>query len=488
MLFLSFLPLPKKNIKRHPMNNSFRHVLYGSSLPALPPRSDITICDKDIYKMRYNTETIKKRVTRLFVTPDATCHYFASIGITNLNLTTYNDFIHDQAKVCFKILSNFETSHNITYAVFAGNSIGLLRAGKNLPWADDYDIIIFKHNIVFFMSHMVPELERIGFKVKIKIIHDVVSGAKIFGPPIVVESNGIHRISIFQCDVFFSYFDENGFLKNCGGWGLYHKKNIPRSIVFPLKRHQFHGMLLPFFNDSMKEVELCYGNIQKCSIFSHHIDSTIFYKRWEHAYKDFDHIKKTSILNTRKYITYECEYKCETSKKTLLLNSSAIPLELYDILFYHSNCDDFHVYISKKLEFLRYLHRNRIGVIVISHLIFLKESYNTKFLLEKLKNTKYIDAADYNYNVPGLKIIGDHAADVKYYFPEIKIIYDESVDDTHNDDYMLSPLFYKYVDIIRVKMRYGETYQDRDQFVVSKKYGITVPTIEIIESEPMKED
>jgi hypothetical protein len=140
------------------------------------------------------------------------------------------------------------------------------------------------------------------------------------------------------------------------------------------------------------------------------------------------------------------------------------------------------------LEFLRYLHRNRIGVIVISPLIFLKESYNTKFLLEKLKNTKYIDAADYNYNVPGLKIIGDHAADVKYYFPEIKIIYEESVDDTHNDDYMLSPLFYKYVDIIRVKMRYGETYQDRDQFVVSKKYGITVPTIEIIETEPMKED
>ena len=100
--------------------------------------------------MNYNMQTIKKRVAPLFENPNKSCHYFASIGITNLNLTTYNEFIHDQAKICFKILNDFETSRKITYAVFAGNSVGLLRAGRNLPWADDYDIILFNHDIAFF--------------------------------------------------------------------------------------------------------------------------------------------------------------------------------------------------------------------------------------------------------------------------------------------------------------------------------------------------
>jgi hypothetical protein len=473
------------------MNNSFKHVLYRSSLPALPPRSDITICDKDIYNMSYNMETIKKRVHQLFIHPDTTCHYFASIGITNLNLTTYNEVIHEQAKICFKILGDFESSHKITYAVFAGNSIGLLRAGNNLPWADDYDIILFKHHVALFTSHIVPELERIGFKVKPKIVNGIACGAKIFGPPVSFTHAGdkYQSISIFQCDVFYSYFDGNGFLKNCGGWGLYHQKNIPRSVVFPLKRHQFHGMLLPFFNDSLKETELCYGDIQKCAIFSHHLDSTIFYKRWQHAYKDFDHIKKTSIINTRQYIRNglahgDGDVRDETTKKTLLLTSCEILKELCDILFNDGKCDDFHISVSKKLDFLRHLHENSIGIIVISPLT--KQRCKTHFALEDLKHKKKIDAADYNYNAPGLKIIGDHAADVKYYFPYIKIIYQENVDDAHGDgvhgEYALSPLFYKYIDVMRVtRTRYEQVYQNH--LNAAANYGIMVPSIEIIESD-----
>ena len=494
--------LLQKNIKRPPTNKNFKRLVYkSSSLPAPSPKiapvppnsvnSVITICDKDIYKMPYNMDTIKKRVHQLFVNQGTNCYYFASIGITNLALTTYNEFIQNQAKLCFKILNDFEINHKITYAVFAGNSIGLLRAGKNLPWADDYDVILFKHDIDFFTNHMIPEFERIGFKVKIKIVDGIVSGAKIFGPPIVFSDinydvNVNQSLSVFQCDIFFSYFDNHGFLKNCGGWGLYHEKNIPHHVVFPLQRRQFHGMLLPFFNDSLKEVELTYGNIQKCSIFSHHIDSTIFYQRWEHAYKDFDYIKKTAIANTRKYIsngfglTYT--YDGENAKKMLLLTScdlSNMPPKLLDILFRESDRDDFHISVSKKLEFLRYLYQNNISVIVISPLISLQ--YNTNFVLAELKHKKNIDAADYNYNAPGLKIIGDHAADIKFYFPNLKIIYEESVDDTYSDECCLSPLFYNYIDIIRItKTRYEQTY--KHQFLLSKKYGIIVPIVEIIQS------
>lgn len=481
----------KKIIKRTPPNDNFKYITIPKTLinnnliiPNSIPKNANTIpviCDKDIYKMSYNMETIKKRVAQLFIRPDTTCHYFASIGITNLNLTTYNEVIHEQAKICFKILGDFESSHNITYTVFAGNSVGLLRAGNNLPWADDYDIILFKHDIAVFTSHIVPELERIGFKVKHKIENGVACGAKIFGPPISFMHSGDKNqsISIFQCDVFYSYFDKNGFLKNCGGWGLYHQKNIPHSVVFPLKRRQFHGMLLPFFNDPLKEVELTYGDIQKCAIFSHHLDSTIFYKRWQHAYKDFDHIKKTSIINTRKYIgnglAHGNEDVCETTKKTLSLTSS----DMCDMLFHGDECDDFHISVSKKLDFLRHLHENSIGAIVISPLI--KQRCNTNFALEDLKHKKQIDVADYNYNAPGLKIIGDHAADIKYYFPYIKIIYQENIDDAHGE-YALSPLFYSYIDIIRItRVRYEQVYQH--QFTLSKKYGINIPTIEMIETD-----
>lgn len=486
----------KKNIKRTNTNENFKNITISKTLtnnfivPNSVPNKNAKlipfVCDKDIYKMSYNMETIKKRVHQLFIHPDTTCHYFASIGITNLNLTTYNEVIHEQAKICFKILGDFESSHNITYAVFAGNSVGLLRAGNNLPWADDYDIIIFKHDIAFFTSDIVPELERIGFKVNPKIENGIACGAKIFGPPVSFTHAGDKNqsISIFQCDVFYSYFDGNNFLKNCGGWGLYHEKNIPRSVVFPLKRRQFHGMLLPFFNDPLKEAELCYGDIQKCAIFSHHLDSTIFYKRWQHAYKDFDHIKKTSIINTRKYIgnglAHGNEDVRETTKKTLSLTSS----DMCDILFHDDECDDFHISVSTKLDFLRHLHENGIGAIVISPLI--KQRCNTNFALKDLKHKKQIDAADYNYNAPGLKIIGDHAADIKYYFPYIKIIYQESdATDYAPDDALecaLSPLFYKYIDVIRVtRTRYEQVYQDH--LNAAAKYGIVVPSIEIIESD-----
>ena len=486
----------KKNIKRTNTNETFKNItipktftnnfIVPKSIPNKNAKLIPFVCDKDIYKMSYNMETIKKRVHQLFIHPDMTCHYFASIGITNLNLTTYNEAIHEQAKICFKILGHFESSHKITYAVFAGNSIGLLRAGNNLPWVDDYDIILFKNDIPIFTSHIVPVLERIGFKVNPKIENGIACGAKIFGPPISFTHAGDKNqsLSIFQCDVFYSYFDGNNFLKNCGGWGLYHEKNIPRSVVFPLKRRQFHGMLLPFFNDPLKEAELCYGDIQKCAIFSHHIDSTIFYKRWQHAYKDFDHIKKTSIINTVNYISngltpreHEHERKDarETTKKILLLTSSAI----YDILFHGSECDDFHISVSKKLDFLRYLYQNNIGVIAISPLI--KQRCKTHFALQDLIHKKKIDAADYNYNAPGLKIIGDHVADIKYYFPEIRVIYEESdaIDDA--SECALSPLFYKYINVIRVtRARYDQVYQD--QLNTAARYGIVVPIVEIIES------
>ena len=368
------------------------------------------ISDRHIYQMEYNLDTIKKRVPSLFIDKTQKNYYFASTGITNLTFTTYNEFIHDQAILFFNILSRCRETFE--YAIFAGNSVGLLRNQNNLPWGDDYDIIIFDKHVPILLKMIVPELENIGFKIESKIEHGVTCGIQIFGPTINFINHSSptssNSTSVFHCDVFFSYFDKNNFLKNRGGWGLYHEKNIPHNIVVPFKRHMFHGMLLPFFNNPKKEVEICYTNIDKCSIFSHHLQKsqnnlsgTIFYNKWENAYLDFKYIVKKSIENTKNAIGAATAHSNDPlCKIKLVLNA-----DNKNNLLGRSSC------ISSKLNFFCYLSEHNIGSIVA-----------------------HADASEF---------ICEHAADVKLYFPEIDITY---IDDGCKPSPVV-PIFYIYIDI-----------------------------------------
>jgi len=66
------------------------------------------------------------------------------------------------AKIYFSILnkSKFE------YYIFAGSAIGLVRDGKNIPWVDDYDIIIFKKNLKLFKKKIIT-----SFTKKMVLLH-----------------------------------------------------------------------------------------------------------------------------------------------------------------------------------------------------------------------------------------------------------------------------------------------------------------------------
>ena len=100
--------LLKKNIKYKYNFNKTRNGLMNINpdyANKKNTKSTIVICDRDIYKMNYNMNTIKKRVPQLFINPSQDCYYFSSVGVTNLRLTTYNDFMHDQAKLLFKVLN-----------------------------------------------------------------------------------------------------------------------------------------------------------------------------------------------------------------------------------------------------------------------------------------------------------------------------------------------------------------------------------------------
>ena len=200
-----------KNNKNNYNKQNFRVIMHEKNKSNIP----LHISDRNIHQMEHNIDTIKKRVPSLFIDKNQKNYYFASTGITNLTLTTYNEFIHDQAILFFNILSRYRVE-TFEYAVFAGNSVGLLRNGNNLPWGDDYDIIIFDKHVPILLKTIAPELENFGFKIEYKIENGVICGIKVFGPTIFFDnhfnSTSSSSTIVFQCDVFFSYFDKNNFL------------------------------------------------------------------------------------------------------------------------------------------------------------------------------------------------------------------------------------------------------------------------------------
>ena len=163
-------------------------------------------------------------------------------------------------------------------------------------------------------------------------------------------------------------------------------------------------MLLPFFNDSKKEVEICYTNIDKCTIHSHSLlNDAIFYRKWENAYLDFSYIIKTSIENTKKAINNNNnnyiplnEIELTALTKNLILGTNFVTLSK----------------IESTIFFLSFLHQHNIGSIIV-----------------------YTDAFEF---------ICEYAVDVKFYLKEVEIIY---IDDGRKPS-PVSPIYYMYIDAI----------------------------------------
>jgi len=229
--------------------------------------------------------------------------YLPTVGVTNLKLNEPTELIVDQATIFFKILDTFK----IPYALFAGSSIGLLRNAKTLPFADDYDIIIL-NQYVPLLANAFKTLKKHGFKMVQSINPQTKQktngGCTVYSSVIYkysetythrtnnineddtdssdgsqgTNTNAYFKKSHFQCDIFFSYFDNNGFLRNNAKWGLYHGKNIHESEVLPFQRRIFDGASLPFFKNVAAEVYKCYGNIEACIIDSHNINVCAKYK------------------------------------------------------------------------------------------------------------------------------------------------------------------------------------------------------------------
>jgi hypothetical protein len=371
---------------------------------------------------------------------DSCAYYLPTVGITNLKLCEPNEVIADQATIFFRILDAF----NIPYALFAGSSIGLLRSGKTLPFVDDYDIIIF-NNHVPLLSNAAPVLNKHGFKM-VQSVHPQTKqktngGCNIYSSAIQRFNNndncgdseegecGVKK-SYFQCDVFFSYFDSGGFLRNNASWGLYHGKNIHMKDVLPFQRRAFDGLSLPFFKNVASEVYKCYGDVERCIVESHNLNVRAVYRSWKTVHTEFERIKRYAKDNTVKAIFQNQDNKdensCEEGGKGDYSGNTTNALNILD-----------NAFSNNSLDVLRDIHENKTKTIY---------SFSMEFIIR-------------------------HAACIKYYFPAVQIEYFSYSRDNQ------VVMFLNYVDALHVYNAAIRDFYNDPRITYLKKPRIDIITV-----------
>jgi len=389
-----------------------------------------------------NKETFFENLDSFFYSnanDDANAYYLPTVGVTNLKLCEPNEVIADQATIFFRILDAF----NIPYALFAGSSIGLLRSGKTLPFVDDYDIIIFNKHVPM-LSNAAPVLKKHGFKM-VQSVHPQTKqktngGCSIYTSAVQRYYNNDNcgeegecsvKKSHFQCDVFFSYFDSGGFLRNNASWGLYHGKNIHMKDVLPFQRRAFDGLSLPFFKDVASEVRKCYGDVERCIVESHNLNVRATYRSWKTAHAEFERIKRCAKDNTMKAIFQsqhdgKNEHNCEEAEEEGCSGKVTNALNILD-----------NAFSNNSLDVLRDIHENKTKTVY---------SFSMEFIIR-------------------------HAACIKYYFPMVQIEYFSYSRDNE------VVVFLNYVDALHVYNAAIRDFYNDPRIIYLKKPRIDVITV-----------
>ena len=217
-------------------------------------------------------------------------------GVIPCRVNMFTPFIRLCSYLFFDILDNLK----IQYALFAGSSIGLKRNRLNIPWVDDFDIVVLEDQLSK-MDHLISALNHYGFSCRYR--KNAREGVQIYYYPDCTRN--IEYGGTFQCDIFFSYFDQNRLLKNKGSWGLYHKREVKMDWVLPFKKQMFEGKMLPFFGDYLADVDHEYGDVDMAVIHIEHSKYRLHLKNhWRSCYTEFNHFVEIAKLNTKNNIQY----------------------------------------------------------------------------------------------------------------------------------------------------------------------------------------
>jgi len=238
--------------------------------------------------------------------------FFPDIGLTEFKIPIYTFFNSDMAKVYFRILNQ----SSLEYYVFAGSAIGMVRNGKNIPWVDDYDIIVFKDQIETYKTEVIPLLIKHGIKTNIRYNNNdlLTSSAKIFD----------YTISWFE--IFTSYIDKNDHVRSLNGyWGRYNTKGITMKMIKPAKYLEFDnmGFKIPFFNQWEKDIEIEYGNIiDTVDIHIAHAGGNVINSHFSKVYEEFNEVVTDAIFNTKRLIKNNQQHSHEYLNKLVVKNNN----------------------------------------------------------------------------------------------------------------------------------------------------------------------
>ena len=354
-------------------------------------------------------------------------YYLPTVGMTNCKINEHNELKRDHATIYFRILDRY----NVPYAVFAGSSIGLLRNGGTIPWSDDYDIVILNSELKSLFD-IFPILRKNGFKIvknKNKFTNNYTDGGcsiisqihKFMHGNQPKDQDQDHKRSLFACDVFYSFFDKNGFLRNSGNWGLYHIKQLHIRDVMPFRRRIFDGLPLPFFNNVNSEVYKTYGNTDEAVIKSHIQTDSSKYTSWRSAYEEFENRKLKAIQNTIRKI-HNTNNNNNNNQNITTDKSAGNKINVMKIM-------DNNFTKKNQVEILSEIGHKNIGRIYV---------FSVDFIIQ-------------------------HAASIKFYFPNVVIEYFSYAREVE------VILYLNYVDKLNVYNSFLETfYNDPDIIYLNK--------------------
>ena len=167
----------------------------------------------------------------------------------------------------------------IKYYLFAGSLVGYVRNMAPPAWLDDLDIMIFEDQIESFIDYAVPALERCGFRCFQPRGNLKGGGYHILGMQQNINSRDHYlslaegmdvRVPWAQVDVFFSYVDSNGFIRNPSSWGLYDKKNISVDLVGQGTFVEIEGEKRRVFNKFEEDIIKEYGDVFNNVVIASH--------------------------------------------------------------------------------------------------------------------------------------------------------------------------------------------------------------------------
>jgi glycerol-3-phosphate cytidylyltransferase len=267
--------------------------------------------------------------------------FFESSGFTNSHLTHYSKFNNDCANVYFKIMN----SCDIEYFVFAGTMIGYMRDGYNIPWVDDYDIIIFEEYINDYKEKVLPILQQYGFKNRTR-----------WGYENLLTTSGNYEDFFYptEFEIFTSQIKNDRVYCLRRHWGRYNLFPVTVDMIRPCRKVKLIDVdtEIPVFQEYEKDIKMEYGDINdNVCIHIKHKETNVIRKNYKLVYKQYYNMVHTCKQRTEK--AFGLEETFEYANNLILRDKSYKELSKIAMLrlIASSNTKNLYIFDFELLKF-----------------------------------------------------------------------------------------------------------------------------------------